>query len=73
MEIVWRQCGESDSFYGDFMVKLAWGFSGVFIYQTISILTLLLKLYERYHSKYYLHTIYIFAVYYRDKIFLQCN
>ena len=31
MEIVWRQCGdcvESNTFYGDFMVKLVWRFLG---------------------------------------------
>ena len=35
MEIVWRQCGqESDTFYGDFMVKLIWRLSGAFIKKT---------------------------------------
>ena len=37
LETVWRQCGdsvESDAFYGDFMVKLVWRLSGVFMEKT---------------------------------------
>ena len=34
VEIVWRQCVEGDTFYGQFMVKLAWRLSRVFMEQT---------------------------------------
>ena len=33
MEIVWRQ-RESDTFHGNFMVKLVWRLSGVFMEKT---------------------------------------
>ena len=72
MEIVWRQCGESDSLYGDFMLKFAWGFHLPNNFHIDSTVKSLLKV-SLNHSMYCLHTIYMFAVYYRDKIFLQCN
>ena len=33
MDIVWRQCG-GDTYYGDFMVKLFWTLSVVFMEET---------------------------------------
>ena len=67
MEAVWRLI-----FNGDFLVKLVWGLSEVFMEKTRYI-KLQNNLHTRYHSPYYLHTVYIILTFFGDNTFFLCH
>ena len=62
---IYGDSAESGTFYRDFILKLVWRLSGVFMkkinYQTISILSLLLNLHKSIILSYRLRTIYIIS------------